>query len=254
MTFDEIIELFQQHANRPLSLKELQRDFDLSAGERKEIGKVLKELVKDGTLVQLKGGRFALPGKVNLVVGTIKVHRDGYAFVSPANKDTDDVFVPARHVRPAMDGDTVVVRVERSLHSRRPEGRVIRVERREHQSIVGCFRREHGLSYVSPVDPQLNEDVLIPPESTAGAEPGQMVVVSIESFPGDTAPQEHFLMENGFPLWHIKEPKEISRKAIDLLGTEPSKDRFTGAFKNKIDQFDNPTEILLQHVLEDLKT
>ena len=186
MQLEKIIDLFQQRANRPLSLKEIQQEFDLNAGERKAIGKMLKGLVKEGSLVQLKGGRFAFPGKVNLVVGQIRVHRDGYAFVSPVDTQAEDVFVPARHVRPAMDGDTVVIRLERSVHNRRQEGRVIRVERREHQTVVGRYRSEHGLGYVSPVDPQLNEDILVPPESSLDARSGQMVVVSLESYPGRT--------------------------------------------------------------------
>ncbi|MHA1997937.1 MAG: DUF354 domain-containing protein [Promethearchaeota archaeon] len=78
-------------------------------------------------------------------------------------------------------------------------------------------------------------------------------VPSIEFFPGDTAPQEHFLMDNKFPIWHIKDPTAISRKAIKILKREPSNTRFTHAFKNKIAQFDNPTRILLEHVTADLK-
>jgi ribonuclease R len=181
--FEEILELLQQRANRPLGLKEIQAALDLSAGERKAVGKLLKSMVKDGTLVQLKGGRFALPGKVNLVVGTLSVHRDGYGFVSPAKGGGADVFVPARSVRPAMHGDLVVVRVERSLRGDRPEGRVIRVEQRAHKSLVGRYRVEHGVGYVTPVDPRIAEDVLIPPEGGGDAAPGQMVVVTIESYP-----------------------------------------------------------------------
>jgi len=182
--FNDILDLLQQRANRPLRLKEIQEMLDLSAGERKVIGKILKSMVKDGSLVQLKGGRFALPGKVNLVVGTLSVHRDGYGFVVPVDGKAQDVFVPARHIRPAMHGDTVVARLERSLRTGRPEGRVIRVEERAHQVLVGRYLTDHGVSYVSPVDPHLPEDILIPPGATGDAGPGQMVLVEIEHYPG----------------------------------------------------------------------
>ncbi|MCK4509609.1 MAG: ribonuclease R [Desulfuromonadales bacterium] len=182
--FSVILNLLQQRANRPLSLKEIQETLDLSAGERKAIGKILKSMVKDGTLVQLKGGRFALPRKINLVVGTISVHRDGYGFVAPVDNKSQDVFVPARHVRPAMHGDMVVVRLERSLRTGRPEGRVIRVEQRAYQTLVGRYQADHGVGYVSPVDPHLQDDLLIPPGAAGDAKPGQMVLVEIESYPG----------------------------------------------------------------------
>ncbi len=182
--FDDILNLLQQRANRPLSLKEIQETLDLSAGERKVIGKSLKSMVKDGTLVQLKGGRFALPRRVNLVVGTLSVHRDGYGFVAPTDDNAQDVFVPARHVRPAMHGDMVVVRLERSLRTGRPEGRVIRVEKRAYQTLVGRYQTDHGVGYVSPVDPHLQDDLLIPPGAAGDAKPGQMVLAEIESYPG----------------------------------------------------------------------
>jgi ribonuclease R len=186
LDFNDIIDLLQQRANRPLSLKEIQALLDLNAGQRKTVAKNLKSMVKDGSLVQLKGGRFALPAKVNLVVGTLSVQRDGYGFVTPVDGKSQDVFIPARHIRPAMHGDLVVVRIERSLRGGRPEGRVIRVERRAHQAVVGRYQAEHGVGYVSPTDPHLPDDILIPPGAAAGARSGQMVLVEIESHPGRT--------------------------------------------------------------------
>lgn len=184
MDFNDILELLQKRANRPLGLKELQAMLDLSAGERKMLGKSLKDMVRDGSLVQLKGGRFALPHKVNLVVGTISVHRDGYGFVSPAAENAQDVFIPARHLRPAMHGDMVVVRLERSARTGKPEGRVIRVEKRAHRTLVGRYQLEHGVGYVAPVDSRLQDDILIPPGASASARQGQMVLVDIENYPG----------------------------------------------------------------------
>ncbi|MDH3869604.1 MAG: hypothetical protein OET08_09545, partial [Desulfuromonadales bacterium] len=182
MDFNDILELLQKRANRPLGLKELQAMLDLSAGERKMLGKSLKDMVRDGSLVQLKGGRFALPHKVNLVVGTISVHRDGYGFVSPAGENAQDVFIPARHVRPAMHGDMVIVRLERSARTGKPEGRVIRVEKRAHRTLVGRYQLEHGVGYVAPVDSRLQDDILIPPGASASARQGQMVLVDIENY------------------------------------------------------------------------
>ncbi len=182
----DILELLQQHASRPLSLREIQDTLDLRAGERKALGKVLKDLVKEGSLVQLKGGRFALPKKVNLVVGRLSVHRDGYGFVSPADGGRDDLFIPARHIRPAMHGDLVVARLEHSIRSGRPEGRVIRVEQRAHRLVVGRYRLEHGVGFVLPVDPRIQDALLVPPGGEIEVRHDQMVLAEIESYPGRT--------------------------------------------------------------------
>jgi ribonuclease R len=180
----DILTLLQQHASRPLSLREIQDTLDLSAGERKVLGKALKDLVKEGSLVQLKGGRFALPKKVNLVVGRLSVHRDGYGFVSPADGGRDDLFIPARHIRPAMHGDLVVARLEHSIRSGRPEGRVIRVEQRAHRLLVGRYRVEHGVGFVLPADPRIQDALLVPPGGEIEVRQDQMVLAEIESYPG----------------------------------------------------------------------
>ena len=74
-------------------------------------------------------------------------------------------------------------------------------------------------------------------------------VPSIEYFPGESAPQEVFLMNNGFPLEHIKEPKQIIERAIEILTQGPSSDRFkVSTLKKKINQFENPIEICFDFV------
>jgi predicted glycosyltransferase len=75
-------------------------------------------------------------------------------------------------------------------------------------------------------------------------------IPSIEFFPGDTAPQEQFLIENGFPLKHLRESEDIINKSIEILSSKPSTDRFNDMFKRKIVNFDNPNEICFKHVKE----
>jgi len=75
---------------------------------------------------------------------------------------------------------------------------------------------------------------------------------SIEFFPGDTAPQEHFLIDNGFPLFHIKQTNEIVKKATKILSLKQTSDRFTLSFKEKIKTFENPNEICYKIIEESL--
>ncbi|NHJ21886.1 MAG: DUF354 domain-containing protein [Candidatus Lokiarchaeota archaeon] len=77
-------------------------------------------------------------------------------------------------------------------------------------------------------------------------------IPSIEFFPGDTAPQEQFLIENGFPLNHMREIEDIVNKSIEILSSKPSTDRFNDTFKKKIMKFDNPNEICFNHVKEEI--
>jgi predicted glycosyltransferase len=74
-------------------------------------------------------------------------------------------------------------------------------------------------------------------------------VPSIEFFPGESAPQENFLMENGFPLQHIKDTEKLVESVLEILSKGPSFNRFkTSSFKEKISRFENPIEICFNFV------
>ena len=80
-------------------------------------------------------------------------------------------------------------------------------------------------------------------------------VPSIEFFPGESAPQEKFLIKNGFPLEHIRDSKKIIERAIDILDQSPTSERFnTRSFKEKISQFENPNKICFKFVEKKLRT
>lgn len=77
-------------------------------------------------------------------------------------------------------------------------------------------------------------------------------VPSIEFFPGDSAPQELFLMKNDFPLVHIKQHDKIAEKAIEILSGKPKSSRFTTSFKDRLKSFENPNEICFKKIIDRL--
>jgi predicted glycosyltransferase len=73
-------------------------------------------------------------------------------------------------------------------------------------------------------------------------------IPSIEFFPGETAPQERFLIENGFPLIHLRESEDIVSKSIEIISSKSKSNRFDDSFKKKIMKFENPNEICFKYV------
>jgi len=68
-----------------------------------------------------------------------------------------------------------------------------------------------------------------------------MNVPSIQFFPGETAPQDKFLMENGFPLQHIKDPDLVAERAIEILSRSNSEQDRTN-FKERLRGYENPLD------------
>jgi ribonuclease R len=191
----EILDYLARQAPQPLTAPEILQNFTLNAAERKAAGRLLKELAAEGSLFQHKGDRYSLPRRVNLLVGTASAHRDGYGFVTPDDKSGADAFIPARHMRGVMNGDRVVVRIERSGRGGKTEGRIIRVLERAHQSIVGRYEAGRKFGYVVPADPRLGQDIFIPAGGDGGARAGQMVMARIDAYPGATRNPEGTIIQ-----------------------------------------------------------
>ncbi|MFO7982951.1 MAG: ribonuclease R [Desulfuromonadales bacterium] len=191
----DVVDFLERNAKRPATMRELQRHFGLSGKDRKEFSRLISNLVKEGVIVELRGHRYALPKKISVVVGTVTAHRDGYGFVVPQDSEEKDVFIPARFLREAMHGDTVMARVEHARRDGKRSGRIIRVLERAQQTVVGRFEQGHRFGYVIPEDPRLLHDIFIPPKATGEAKDGQLVVARIETYPSKARSAEGVIVE-----------------------------------------------------------
>lgn len=180
-TADEIISYLRARARRPLKMKELARGLGVSSAEYAEFKAQVEALEREGALYRVKKQRYAVPERINLVVGRLRTTRVGDGFVEP-EEGGQDVFVPALGLSSAMDGDRVVVRVERRGRGPRVEGRIIKVLERAHPTVVGTYHRARKFGFVVPQDTALVRDVFVPPGAEGEARDGDVVVVRITSY------------------------------------------------------------------------
>ena len=184
----ELLE-FMKGEERPLLLKEILRQLGLKNEEKQETKELLRDLVREGKIVRIRGNRYGLPSKMNLVVGRVKCHPDGYAFVIPEEEGQEDIFIGARNLQEAMHGDRVVARVE-SVRKKGKEGRVIRILERQLRKVVGKFMKGKNYSYVVPEDERVLQEIYIPEGETRRARLNQIVVVEITQYPTERARPE----------------------------------------------------------------
>lgn len=163
-------------------MKELARGLGVSSAEYAELKAQVEALERQGALYRVKKQRYAVPERINLVVGRLRTTRAGDGFVEPAVGGDQDVFVPARGLGSAMDGDRVVVRVEGRGRGPRVEGRIIKVLERAHPTVVGTYHRARTFGFVVPEDPALARDIFVPPGAESEARDGDVVVVRLTSY------------------------------------------------------------------------
>ena len=186
---DDLLDLIRRRVHHPATARELVQLLRIPRDERVAFKRRLKALAASGELLQIRGNRFGLPEKMDLVVGRLTTNPGGFGFVVSEHADTGargDIYIAAANLTEAMHGDRVVVRVERHT-DKGPEGRIIRILERRQQTIVGRFETgDAGLGYVVPFDRRVLTDVQIPSGQASSAEPGEMVLVEITRWPTAT--------------------------------------------------------------------
>ncbi|HKE83754.1 MAG TPA: ribonuclease R [Vicinamibacterales bacterium] len=186
---EDLLRRVRETVHHPATARELTRALHIPRDEVPAFKRQLKALVASGDLLRIRGNRFGLPDKMDLVVGTLTTNAAGFGFVVPEQVTTGervDVYIPATQIGEAMHGDRVVARIERRT-DRGVEGRIIRVLERANATIVGRYEAgDDGLGYVVPFDRRVVADVHVPSGQSSSAESGDMVVVEITRWPTPT--------------------------------------------------------------------
>jgi len=189
LTRHDLLELIRQKVHHPATARDLMHTLRIPRDERNSFKRQLKALAEEGALVQIRGNRFGLPEKMDLIVGRLTTNPAGYGFVAPehaADTERQDIYIAAANLVEAMHGDRVVVRIERHT-DKGPEGRIIRILERSQAALVGRFEvDENRLGYVVPFDRRILTDVHVPTGQWSSAEPSDMVLVEITRWPTAT--------------------------------------------------------------------
>ena len=179
---NSVLAFMRGPAGRPVDATALARELDLADSQGPALDRLLAKLTKKGRLIKTRENRYGLPEKMNLVVGTLSAHADGYGFVAHDGEGRD-LFVTGRKLSGAMHGDRVVARIEHLRRSGKAEGRVIRVLERGRQTLVGRLTRGKNLTYVAPLDARLGDHVMISDEGIDESHFGHLVLAEITEYP-----------------------------------------------------------------------
>jgi ribonuclease R len=164
-----------------MKAKEIAKGLKVAPRDFRDFRSLLRSMLEAGRLYRVKGQRFAVPEKVNLVAGRVAITQKGDGFVAP-DQGGQDVFVPGLSLESAMDGDQVVVRVEGRPRGRSPVGRVIKVLDRAHETVVGTFHSSSSFGVVRPRNRRISREILVAQGEEATASDGDIVVARITTF------------------------------------------------------------------------
>jgi ribonuclease R len=164
-----------------MKTKEIAKGLKVATRDFRDFRVLLRDMLERGRLSRVRGQRFAVPEKVNLVAGRLAVTQKGDGFVTP-DQGGQDLFVPGLSLESAMDGDQVVVRVEGRPRGRSPVGSVIKVLDRAHETVVGTFHQSRSFGVVHPRNRRISREILVARGEESTAAEGDIVVARITTF------------------------------------------------------------------------
>lgn len=167
-------------AYRPMRLRELAALLDIPRPKRKELYKVMDELIKDGSVQRNSNGTY-VRAKAAYIEGTFLGHPRGFGFVN-VGEGEEDIFIPEEKTNQAMDRDRVQVAISENETGKRREGSVVRILERGCREIVGTYQKNNHYGFVLPDNPKLSQDVFVQSGQSMGAATGDKVVVIITDY------------------------------------------------------------------------
>lgn len=176
----KIIDLLSRRKKSSLTRREIAERLSLRGGERKLLTKILDRLVGGGTLQERRGGFRLAPEQKRTVEGAFSIAEKGYGFLRLDDAQQEDMFIPARYVGDAMDGDRVLASCQVSSRDRRPYAQVMKVLQRAHSRLIGFYQQRGKGGQVWPLEKKLGGAIQVgrQPQIT----PGDVVEVEIERY------------------------------------------------------------------------
>ena len=149
---------------------------------RQETFEILEHLRDENKVAQLSKHRWAMKHAIQEHRGKVIGHVDGHGYVL-TDTTKEKVFLRTHEMREVLHNDIVNVRITGRDRRKKLFGKIIDIVERGNLSIVGRYFIESNMHFVVPDDQRIAQDIFVLPEHTKGAEPGQVVLLTITKHP-----------------------------------------------------------------------
>ena len=168
-----------------LNAKELIKKLKLNAN-KDSVQFALEQLSQAGRIFQTRDRKYKLaknplsPKSTSNHIGKVAMVRSGAAFIICDDLESD-VFVPIKHLNSALNGDTVEV-IVREAKGRRPDGKIVRVVKRQSDRFLGTVHLYRKYAVVIPDNNRIPVDIMVAFPDLNEAEDGDKVVVKVTNW------------------------------------------------------------------------
>lgn len=177
----------------PMTLEDIKTVLGVPKDDWFELESIIKELIEEGFIVKSKKKRYVLSKTLGLVSGKFQSTERGFGFML---SEDGDIFIPSDKTLGAFGGDTVLVRItNRKSKTKRSEGEVVSVLKRETKFLVGTFSKSRNFGFVIPDDKRIKKDIFISKYKNMKVSDGDKVVCEITDYSSERKNPEGVICE-----------------------------------------------------------
>ncbi len=207
-----ILRFMNQNQTKIYNYKQISDGIDYRNPRQRELViQALHKLLSNQRIKETDKGKYSINLNIEgTLTGIIDFNQSGNAYVTVENLK-DDVFVHAKNVKDALQGDKVLI-VTYNFKGKKMEGSVLEVLERSRTEFVGTFQlvQHKEFGFVVCDKKTINTDIFIPKGKINGAENGDKVVVKmLEWKAGDKNPDGEIIKVLGAPGEHETEIHSI---------------------------------------------
>ena len=191
---DSILEIINNSPGQEFSIKQISKSLGLKKREDIKLATLALYELEDDNLIKSDNGSFTSLEDARDIVGIVDHVSSRFAYVK-IGEGMSDIYIKAKDLGSAVDGDTVKISIFPTSHGEHREGRVIEVIKRNRNRFVGKIEVSKNYAFVAPDYRKMHQDFFVFPENVFGARTGDKVIVEVTSWADDDKKPEAKVIE-----------------------------------------------------------
>lgn len=177
-----ILEFMKSEEYVPMKAKELATIFRVPKKEYSKFLEILGELELNLKIEKNRKNRYKVVEKT-YYDGTYRKNPKGFGFVK-LDEETDEIYISKENSKNALNGDRVLIEItEEKNKIKKAEGKIVKILKREKDTVVGIFQNNKNFGFVIPDDKKLGTDIFISKKNFGKARNNHKVLVKILKYP-----------------------------------------------------------------------
>jgi ribonuclease R len=179
---DAIMQLLDSVPGKAYSMKQLLKKLGLKKREDiKQATHLIYQLADDERIKELSNGSYITNREREELTGIVDHVSSRFAYVRLGG-EKQDVYIKARDMASAVDGDTVKLEILSARHGDHPEGKITEVLKRNRSRYVGKIELSKNFAFVVPDHRKMHQDFFVYPENINNARNGDKVIIEVTSW------------------------------------------------------------------------